>query len=241
MFWRALYAEKMKLRHSPVWLAFLILPVIPTVMGTFNYWQNIGILQDKWYSLWSQQTLFNCFFFLPVLIGVYCSYLYRLEHLNHNWHTIMAVPIPLAYINLAKLVSASAMIVLTQVWTGLLFILSGKIIGLDTPVPVELMDWLLWGTVGGIAISALQLLLSLVIHSFAVPVGIALIGGITGLMAMAKDLGIWHPYALLSLGMNANSSDGSLQTNPALFLVNSLLFTILFTIGALIWIRTRDV
>ena len=240
MFLRALYAEKMKLRHSPVWLAFLVLPVIPAVMGTFNYWQNIEILQDKWYSLWSQQTLFSCFFFLPVLIGVYCSYLYRLEHLNHNWNTIMAVPIPLAYINLAKLVSTSAMIVLTQAWTGLLFILSGKLIGLDTPVPVELLDWLLWGTIGGFAISALQLFLSLVIHSFAVPVGIALIGGITGLMALAKGLGVWHPYALLSLGMRANNSGGPLQTNPVLFLVNSFLFTLLFSMGALIWINIHD-
>jgi ABC-2 type transport system permease protein len=40
-------------------------------------------------------------------------------------------------------------------------------------------------------ICAFQLCLSLVIRSFAVPVGIALIGGILGLVAMAKGYGVW--------------------------------------------------
>lgn len=68
-----LRAEQMKLKRSPVWLAFLILPIFPAIMGTFNYIQNVSILQDQWYSLWTQHTLFTCYFFLPALIGVYCS------------------------------------------------------------------------------------------------------------------------------------------------------------------------
>ena len=59
MFLRTLRAERMKLRHSPVWLAFIILPILPAIMGTFNYLQNISILQDQWYSLWTQHTLFR--------------------------------------------------------------------------------------------------------------------------------------------------------------------------------------
>ena len=241
MLWRILYAERMKLKHSPVWLAFIILPIIPAVMGTFNYHQNIGILKDEWYSLWSQQTLFSCFFFLPVLIGVYSSYLYRLEHLNHNWHTIMAVPIPVSYINFAKLISSSAMVLLTQMWTGILFIISGKVIGLTAPVPIELLSWLLWGAIGGIAISALQLFLSLVIHSFAVPVGIALIGGISGLVTFAKGIGVWNPYSLLSIGMRANQPGGPMEANPIQFLINSFLFILLFSICSVVWTKKHDI
>ncbi len=238
---RTLYAERMKLKHSPVWLAFLILPIIPAVMGTFNYYQNIGILTKEWYSLWSQQTLFSCFFFLPVLIGVYCSYLYRLEHLNQNWNTIMAVPIPIAHIHIAKLISTFSMIILTQVWTGILFIISGKLVGLTSPVPAALPNWLFWGAIGGIAISALQLLLSLVIRSFAVPVGIALIGGISGLVTFAKGIGVWNPYSLLAIGMRANYPGGPMQANPIQFLINSLVFILIFSICSSVWIKMRDV
>lgn len=69
MFLRTLRAERMKLRHSPVWLAFFILPIVPAVMGTFNYLQNIDILQDQWYSLWTQHTLFTCYNIFEILFA----------------------------------------------------------------------------------------------------------------------------------------------------------------------------
>jgi ABC-2 type transport system permease protein len=162
MFSRTLRAERIKLHHNPVWLAFLFLPIIPSVMGSFNYLQNIGILQEKWYDLWSQQTLFNCYFFLPALIGVYCSYLYRLEHINHNWNTVMTMPVPVANFVLSKLSSAALMVLLTQIWTGLLFVLSGKLIGIDTALPPELFTWLFYGAIGGIVIAMYMPLFTLI-------------------------------------------------------------------------------
>ncbi|BBB49089.1 ABC transporter permease [Pelolinea submarina] len=241
MFSRTFRAERIKLHHNPVWLAFLCLPIIPAVLGTFNYFQNIEILQDKWYSLWSQQTLFSCFFFLPALIGVYSSYLYRLEHLNHNWNTIMTMPIPVSQFVLSKLLSATLMVILTQAWTGVLFILSGKLVGINAPLPPELLNWLFYGAIGGIAICAVQLAISLVIRSFAVPVGIALMGGISGLVASAKGFGVWNPYALLSLGMQANKSGGTMQCSQSLFLLNSLVFVTISVVFSVLWLKKRDV
>jgi ABC-2 type transport system permease protein len=55
---------------------------------------------------------------MPALIGVYCSYLYRLEHLNHNWNTVMTMPVPVTNFILSKLCSAALMVILTQVWTA---------------------------------------------------------------------------------------------------------------------------
>lgn len=43
MFWRVLETEWQKEKHSPVWLAFFVLPLIPAVLGTLNYWNNQGI------------------------------------------------------------------------------------------------------------------------------------------------------------------------------------------------------
>ena len=47
----ALRAENKKLKGSPVWIAFIVLPLISAVIGTVNYMGNIGILKDEWYSL----------------------------------------------------------------------------------------------------------------------------------------------------------------------------------------------
>ncbi len=241
MLMRTLRAERMKLQHSPVWLAFFILPILPAVMGTFNYLQNVEILQEQWYSLWTQHTLFTCYFFLPAIIGVYCSYLWRLEHTNHNWYAIMTVPVPIVHLYLSKLVMATAMVLLTQLWTGILFVISGKLCGLTVPVPPELPVWLLWGAAGGIVICAIQLCLSLVIRSFAIPVGMALIGGVAGLAALAKGYGVWFPYSLLCLGMRANHPGGPMQCRTEEFVLSSLVYLVIGMVFAVVWLKKRDV
>lgn len=240
MLLKTLRAEGLKLRHSPVWLAFFILPVLPAVLGTFNYLQNIAILGDQWYSLWTQHTLFTCYFFLPAVIAVYCSYLCRLEHANHNWNLLLTAPVPVSYLCLAKFLLASFMVLLTQIWTGLLFVLSGKLAGLTGPVPPELGSWLFFGTGGGMVICALQLCLSLVIRSFAVPVGLALIGGVTGLAALAKGYGVLYPYTLLSLGMRVNRPAGEMQCGAGEFLVSCLFYLALCAVFAVAWLKRRD-
>lgn len=214
---------------------------MPAVMGAFNYLQNVGILQDQWYSLWTQHTLFTCYFFLPAIIGVYCSYLCRLEHMNYNWNTVMTAPVPIPYIYFAKLIMASVMVLLTQVWIGVLFVISGKLCGFNTPVPPELLKWLLYGAIGGIVICALQLCISLVIRSFAVPVGIALIGGIAGLAALAKGYGAWFPYSLLSVGMRANHPGGPMQCSTEQFVMISFFYLVVCIIFAATWLKKRDV
>ena len=67
---RCIRAENRKLRGAVLWLAFLIVPIFPAVMGTFNYLNNLGLLQSEWYSLWTQHTLFYATFFYAPLIGV---------------------------------------------------------------------------------------------------------------------------------------------------------------------------
>ena len=90
---RCICAENRKLHASPIWLMFLILPIISAGYGTFNYLQNLEILTDGWYSVWTQHTLFYSMFFFPAMVAAYAVYLWRLEHLGHNWNLIMAAPI----------------------------------------------------------------------------------------------------------------------------------------------------
>lgn len=238
---RVLKAEMIKMRHSPVRLAFLLIPIIPAFMGTFNYLNNLGMLENEWYSLWTQHTLFACYFFLPVLIGIYASYLFRLEHANHNWNAVMTAPVPITQLFMAKLMMGWLMVMLTQIWIGLLFIISGFLAGISGPIPPELLVWFLFGTLGGMVVCALQLCLSLVIRSFAVPVGIALMGGIAGLALLSQGYGLYFPYALITLGMRANDPAAPMSVGEIQFLIACAVFIAGFCLFAITWLKRRDV
>lgn len=77
MLLRCIRAENRKLHASPIWFMFFILPIISAGYGTFNYLQNLEILRDGWYSLWTQHTLFYSLFFFPCMVAVYAAYLWR--------------------------------------------------------------------------------------------------------------------------------------------------------------------
>lgn len=240
MLFRIIKADRIKLKRSPIWLAFLFMPVVPALLGTLNYMANTEILKSGWYSLWTQHTLFTCYFFLPIMLGIYCAYLMRLEHSNHNWNKVLTMPVPIYQVFLSKLVSASFMVLLTEVWIGVLFIVSGKLAGLTAPVPMELVNWLACGTLGGMVMVSVQLLLSLIVRSFAVPVGIALAGGISGLVALAKGFGHIYPYALMAYGMRANAPQEFMESSYGSFAVTCLVFIVLFTVIGSLWLSKRD-
>ena len=239
MLLRCLKAELQKCRRSPVWLAFLVLPIFPAILGTGNYLNNLEVLDNGWYDLWSQHTLFSSMFFLPALLGVFCSWQWRLEHTDHNWNSFLTAPVPVRDLYVAKLILAAGVSVLAQGCIGALFLLSGKIAGISAPVPSELPEWLLYGALGGVSVCAVQLFLSLIIRAFAPPVALGLIGGILGLLFTSKGLGYAFPYSLLCLGMRANNPQ--MELNPSLFLLSALIYCIVFVLLALRYLQRRDI
>ena len=242
MLWRCIRAENRKLRGCAIWPVFLIVPMISAGYGTFNYLQNLGLLQSEWYSLFTQHTLFYSMFFFAPLVGIYAAYLWRLEHTGHNWNRIMAAPVPPILLYLAKLAVVLKMALLTQLWVCVLYVACGKLwAGLPGFPPLEILLWIMRGALGSVAIIALQLLLSMVIRSFAVPVLIALAGGVAGMMAVTWDLGLFWPYALMLLGMNSNKSEDALAGGIAGFLLSTAVFTALFVAVAWILLKKRDV
>ncbi len=147
-------AERKKLRSSAIWLLFLIVPVFPAIMGTFNYIGNLAVLKNGWYSLWTQHTLFYTDFFYAPLIAAYAAYLWRMEHLNHNWNFLMTAPVPLKDLILAKFIVLFQMTVFTQIWIGILFFVCGKLAGLPGLMPLPCIFWLFRGCIGSLGISA---------------------------------------------------------------------------------------
>lgn len=238
---KLLKAEQMKLKGSPVWLAFLLMTIIPALLGTLNYMGNIDILKSEWYSLWTQHTLFTCYFFLPVMIGVYCAYLMRLEHDHRNWNKLLTLPHHRALIFVSKLLTAVFMILISEIWIGALFIISGKAAGMTSQLPCkELLSWIALGSLGGAVMASVQLLLSLFLKSFALPVGIAFAGGLSGLLFLAKDLGHIWPYSLMAYGMNANAPQELLKSGYGTFVAVCIIYILFFTVLGSIMMSRRE-
>lgn len=242
MLFKLIKAERLKLKRSPLWLAFLFMPVIPALLGTLNYMANIEILQSEWFSLWTQHTLFTCYFFLPIMIGIYSSYMMRQEENNRNWNKVLSMPVSKNLVFIAKLVQVFFMILLSEIWICTLFVISGKVIGLTSAIPWgKLVIWCLFGTLGGTVIAAIQLMISLFIKSFALPVGIALGGGLSGLVFLAKHLGHIWPYSLMAYGMNSNAPQELIESGYVWFVVICIVYIVLFmTISSMILSR-RDI
>lgn len=230
--------EVLKIKRSPVWIAFFILPAISAFVGTFNYLGNLGILKDGWYSLWTQHSLFLCYFFMPALIGVYASYLWRMEHTGTNWNMLM-VNTSAPRLVFDKIATCSVMTLITIIWTTGLYLACGFLCKLLGTIPVSLLEWNICGFLGGITVSALQCFLSLIIRSFAIPIGIALAGGIAGLVATAMNLWYLVPYALFAIGMRANNPKREL--NLIVFVLLNVFFTLLFYRLSVLYLKKTDI
>lgn len=242
MLFKLIKAERLKLKRSPLWLAFLFMPVIPALLGTLNYMANIEILQSEWFSLWTQHTLFTCYFFLPIMIGIYSSYMMHQEENNRNWNKVLSMPVSRNLVFIAKLVQVFFMIFFSEIWICALFVISGKVIGLTSAIPWgKLVIWCLFGTLGGTVIAAIQLMISLFIKSFALPVGIALGGGLSGLVFLAKHLGHIWPYSLMAYGMNSNAPQELIESGYVWFVVICIVYIVLFMMISSMILSRRDI
>ena len=97
--------------------------------------------------------------------------------------------------------------------------------------------YLLRGLLGALAVIAAQLVLAMVIRSFAVPIFLGLLGGITGIFISSKGFGLLWPYSLMQLGMNSNKSADTLAGSYTLFAFSCLFW--LTAMFALAWLLLR--
>ena len=150
---RCILAENRKLHASPIWAMFFVLPILSATYGTFNYLQNLEILTDGWYSLWTQHTLFYSMLFFPAMVATYAAYLWRLEHLGHNWNLIMASPVPPLDLFAAKFAVVTKLALLTHGFVFALFVFCGKVFAhLPGLPPVTLPLFLLRGLLGALSL-----------------------------------------------------------------------------------------
>ena len=105
----------------------------------------------------------------------------------------MTSPIPISVLYSAQFLAVAVVVLLTQLYVGVLYVISGLAVGIQGLPPAEIFYWLLRGSLGGLSIAALQLFLSSFIRSFAVPIAIALLAGVGGLAVVNTDYRMFLP------------------------------------------------
>ena len=238
MLLRCLRAELIKFRRSPVWLAFVVLPVFPAILGTMNYLGNLGLLQSEWYSLWSQHTLFSSMFFLPACWGLFCAWQWRLEHTDHNWNSFLTAPVPVGALCLAKLIWAAVMSLLSRPGSG--YCLSSAESWWASPVPSR-------GATGVAAVRGRGRRVGVRGAALFQPDhpgvrstrGFWAGGGHSGAAGHSPGFGYAFPYSLLCIGMRANNPNMELDFAP--FLLSAFVYTAVFTLLAVRYLRRHDV
>jgi hypothetical protein len=197
---------------------------------------NLEILTNGWFSLWTQHTLFLCYFFMPVIIAVFAGCIWRIDHSGTNMHLLLTHVSP-AKIILSKYAASLFITTLSLVWVVVLYVISGMFCRIDGHLPEDLVWWLLLGLVGAYSICAIQLFLSLVIRNFVLPVILALVGGILGLVAIAQQIPYALPYSLFSLAMTEKNAGMDIS----LFLICSGMFIVVFLLLSIGYLRYTDV
>ena len=146
----------------------------------------------------------------------------------------MTAPVPISCLYFGKLTVIFFVALITQGWVGILYLIAGKLAGLPGLCPAEVLFWLLRGTLAAIAVGALQLL-------FSIPIGIALAGGVIGMLISNEGFGIYWPYSLVLMGMNSNKSADVLSGNSLLFVLSAVLYFLMFYLIAVRILKTRDI
>ncbi|MCM3701183.1 ABC transporter permease [Paenibacillus macerans] len=239
---RSIAAEWLKLRRGRIWITMTVLPALSLFIGCFNYYSNQAVLNNAWYSLWTQVSLFYGEFFFPILIAICCAYVCRLEHANRNWNLVHTAPVSAASIYFGKLTVIAALILGVQALFIALYLLFGLLLSLPpADIPVELAGWALRGWIAAISIASMQLLLSFRIRSFATPVGISICCSMLGLGLYILNMRFLFPFSLLTTGMGVLEQSSLTGGENGLFIFINAVYISVFSALAIHRLRTADV
>lgn len=224
-------------------LLFLLLPTIPSVLGSLNYYSNLHILTPGWLNLWTQHTLFYVTFFYAPMLALLCSYTWRLEHSHNNWNRLLTMPMKPMSILFAKYVFVVTWLLFIQIFQFILFLFSGKLLGITAPFPLTIFMYCIRGTLCSLGILSIQFTLSMFIRNFGLPILIGALGSLLGFLLAVKDKAFYCPYSLVLLGMNSSHGEDLLSQpgNLALFTLISLLFITLPHLFSYYYVHHMDI
>lgn len=119
--------EIKKIKWLPLLLAILVVPLLATSFGTFNYMSNRSALTHQWESLFTQISLFYFSFFYVPLIAIIVALLWQVEH-KAGLNFIRLSSAKHSQFIFAKSLLAFFLIVIAQIFFFSCFYLAGRFV-----------------------------------------------------------------------------------------------------------------
>ena len=217
-------SEFLKLRKSSIWMLIFISPILSFLLGFADLSEIPDVGKHQWTATLGMMTVSHAILFLPLLTGIFSSFICRYEHAGGGWKQLLSLPVTRTNVYIVKVFIVSFLIAATQILflAGLFFI--GWMKGYPADIP--------WGTISASVIGgwvaclpliALQMFVSVAWSSFAAPLAVNVIFTIPNMLIVnSETFGPYYPWAQPFLMMMPNSAEnfGALNVSTeTLFIV----------------------
>ena len=202
-------SEFLKLRKSSIWLLIFVSPILSLLLGLSELSEIPDLEQHQWTATLGMMTISHAILFLPLLTGIFSSFVCRYEHVGGGWKQLLSLPVSRKNVYLMKILIVSLLIAATQILFIMGLFLIGWIKGYPTDIP--------WGTIstsviGGwiacLPLIALQMFVSVAWSSFAAPLALNVIFTIPNMLVLNSErFAPYYPWAQPFEMMMSNSAE----------------------------------
>ena len=211
-------SEFLKLRKSSIWMLIFVSPILSLLLGLSELSEIPDFKQHQWTATLGMMTISHAILFLPLLTGIFSSFVCRYEHVGGGWKQLLSLPVSRKNVYLVKILIVSLLIAATQI----LFIMGLFLIGWIKGFPADIP----WGTIstsviGGwiacLPLITLQMFVSVAWSSFAAPLAVNVIFTIPNMLIVNSErFAPYYPWAQPFEMMMSNSveSFGALNVSP---------------------------
>lgn len=201
---KMLRVEVMKTQWLLVLLVALLGPLFAVVLGVNPGDGLAGV--EAWKTAYGFAAVRYAWLFYPLLAGVFAALICRTDHLGGGWKQLLALPVSRRDVYLAKFIMLAAILALTNLLFGGVFVVAGFVdrVGALAAVPwSEIGRSLFAGWLAVLPLAAVQLWVSSRWRSFGAALALNVCFTLPAIFAaQSHEIGPWYPWAQPVLAMS---------------------------------------
>jgi len=173
--------------------------------------------KSQWTAILGIMTISHAILFLPLLTGVFASFICRYEHANGGWKQLLTLPVSRRHLYMVKLLLIMVLIGMTQLLFVAALLFLGWQKGFTADIPWSIIaSSIAGGWMACLPLMALQLFVSVAWSSFAAPLAINVIFTIPNMIIINSErFGPYYPWAQPFLLMMPDSSESFIALNTS--------------------------
>ncbi|MNO18638.1 ABC-2 family transporter protein [compost metagenome] len=243
-FLNVLAAERLKMARSRVWLVLLASPALSALIGVLVDLPD-GLDASAWPLLISGMSMLHGLLFLPIMSGLFPSFLCRYEHTGGGWKQLLVLPVSRSAVYMAKFTVVFGLLAVSQLLFLAALLIVAQVQGISDPVPWGMIATsLLGGLIACLPLVALQMGVSLVWTSFAAPLAVNVSLTIPNLLIInSAKIGPYYPWAqpLLAMMPRGQADYGAFNLPYESLFITVLGSFLLFLVAGLLYFRRKAV